>query len=158
VPSVDRGEIHRDAYINLHLLATGFAQEFEADFRPFGLTQGQFTVLWVLAESSQRNGLAVGQIADGLLTRRGDVTRLVDRLVEAGLVVRFPGVEDRRTVLVRITPAGRKLYRRVKTAVRSRHDQQWSSLDLQELATLDHLLQKARRNRRPVDRAHAPHE
>lgn len=44
------------------------------------------------------------------------VTQLADRLDQAGLVERVPGVEDRRTKLVRLTQAGAVIMRERRTA------------------------------------------
>lgn len=54
----------------------------------------------------------MGELADRLLLSRSGVTRLIDRMVEAGLVERcaFPG--DRRTALAALTGAGRSLFER----------------------------------------------
>ncbi|MEM9373108.1 MAG: MarR family transcriptional regulator, partial [Planctomycetota bacterium] len=48
--------------------------------------------------------LSAGQIAKGLDLTTGSVTTLVDRLMELGFVERVPSQQDRRSVLVRITP------------------------------------------------------
>ncbi len=98
----------------------------------------------MLAESPDRRGLSVGQLADALLTRRGDVTRSVDRLVNAGFVQRSTVPEDRRKALVRLSPASRNPCRRVKAKLRSRHIQPWSGLHTEALLMADQLLQKAR--------------
>lgn len=62
-----------------------------------------------LAPSGQRR---MGELADRLLLSRSGVTRLIDRMEQAGLVERcaFPG--DRRAALAALTDAGRELFER----------------------------------------------
>lgn len=70
-----------------------------------GLTPNQYNVLRIL-RGSRPAGLTCGQIADRMITRDPDVTRLTDRLVRAGLAERERAEADRRVVEVRITEAG----------------------------------------------------
>jgi DNA-binding MarR family transcriptional regulator len=60
---------------------------------------------------SRRGELPLGKIGDRLQVHRASVTNAIDRLVDQGLVERVPHEEDRRAVLARITPAGRRVAR-----------------------------------------------
>jgi DNA-binding MarR family transcriptional regulator len=51
-----------------------------------------------------------------LIAEAGHPSRLVDRLVEAGLVERRAAQDDRRRVELKLTPSGRRLARRVEKA------------------------------------------
>jgi DNA-binding MarR family transcriptional regulator len=55
--------------------------------------------------------LRMRELADRLLISRAALTRLVDRLVHAGLAERWHDEEDRRVVLVTLTAAGRRKQR-----------------------------------------------
>lgn len=55
--------------------------------------------------------LRMGGLAERLLVANSSCHRLVGRLVDAGLVERRVGPQDRREVLVGLTAAGRRLYR-----------------------------------------------
>jgi len=70
-----------------------------------GLTANQYNVLRILRGASP-GGLTCGHIAERMITRDPDVTRLTDRLVRSGLARRARGEGDRRVVEVCITPAG----------------------------------------------------
>jgi DNA-binding MarR family transcriptional regulator len=72
------------------------------------LTLNQYNVLRIL-RGSLPDGLASSEIADRMITRDPDVTRLVDRLEKRGLVTRVRGRQDRRVVEVRITEKGQEL-------------------------------------------------
>jgi MarR family transcriptional regulator, organic hydroperoxide resistance regulator len=55
---------------------------------------------------------ALKELGELLIAEAGHPSRLVDRLVEAGLVHRQPSEEDRRRIVLSLTPAGRKLEKR----------------------------------------------
>jgi DNA-binding MarR family transcriptional regulator len=67
-----------------------------------GVTSNELEVLGTLVA---RGPLSAGDIAKRTGLTSGAVTRLIDRLVERGSVRRRPDPEDRRRVLVEITPA-----------------------------------------------------
>jgi len=72
------------------------------------LTLNQYNVLRIL-RGSLPDGLASSEIADRMVTRDPDITRLVDRLENRGLVTRVRGRQDRRVVEVRISEEGQAL-------------------------------------------------
>ncbi len=74
------------------------------------LTPAQFGILEALHHVGP---LALGDLADKLLMTGGNVTYVMDRLEERDLVRRERWEEDRRVVLARLTPAGRRLMVRV---------------------------------------------
>src|SRR5213594_5074582 len=55
--------------------------------------------------------LTMGQLATALLFSKSGLTRLVDRLVEAGLVERLARPGDRRSLHIALTDAGEEKYR-----------------------------------------------
>ncbi len=67
-----------------------------------------YDVLWALEKSSNYR-LRLHELADELVLRRSNLTRLVDRMVQAGLVERETCESDRRGAFAVITPAGLKL-------------------------------------------------
>ena len=134
----------RDVHINVLLLANQNLEELEAICQPHGLSHAQYVALWTLCLHEDRGeGLPVGAVADGLLNRASDVTRLVDRLERSGLVERLPNPADRRSVLVRATTAGRDAFAAVTPALQDFHRRQWSHLSAAEVETLRVLLGKA---------------
>ncbi|MDH5521821.1 MAG: MarR family transcriptional regulator [Acidimicrobiia bacterium] len=67
--------------------------------------------------------IRMGDLADRLLLANSSCTRIVGRLVEAELLRRSRGDVDRREVVVDLTPAGRRLHRRM-AAVHTRDIEQ----------------------------------
>ncbi|MEH3117488.1 MAG: MarR family transcriptional regulator [Methylorubrum populi] len=84
-----------------------------AELRGLGLSIPQFDVLSTLTE---REGLTQQELAARLYVTKGNVSGLVDRLVEAGWVERRPIPGDRRSHALHLTPDGAELARQGITA------------------------------------------
>ena len=69
------------------------------------LPHAWFEVLLRLARSPERR-MAIGELGRQVLLTSGGITRLVDRMADAGLVTREPCPADRRVQWVRATPEG----------------------------------------------------
>lgn len=77
---------------------------FEAVAERHGLTSVQAKVLMFLDEATPMN-----RIAEGLCCDPSNITGVVDRLEERGLLAREESPTDRRIKFLRVTPAGKKL-------------------------------------------------
>ena len=106
------------------------------------LSPTQYNVLRILRGA--RAGLPCGEIANRMITRDPDVTRLLDRLEKRSLISRCRETKDRRTVMVRITTAGLKLLTRLDKPVQDGHRRQLGHLGGEQLQTLTELLRMAR--------------
>lgn len=83
-----------------------------------GRTLDEYDVLHQLAEAGRP--VRMTELAARLLVANSSCNRIVGRLVTDGLVTRQPGEQDRRQVLVALSPEGRRLHRRL--AVRHTRD------------------------------------
>ena len=79
--------------------------------KPLGLTGPQADALVVIGQAEP---IALKELGRLLIAEAGHPSRLVDRLVEAGLVERRAAKADRRRVELMLTPAGRRLARRIE--------------------------------------------
>jgi DNA-binding MarR family transcriptional regulator len=85
------------------------ARAIEAEVRDrlrvrFGVTLPQFDVMAALER--RPDGMTMTELSRFLMVSNGNVTGIVDRLVNDRLVIRTPGSEDRRSFLVRLTAKG----------------------------------------------------
>lgn len=135
--------LYEEAVLNIVRTASQLTYEAMEAFRPYGITTTQYNVLRILRGAGP-NGLPCGAIADRLVTRDSDVTRLLDRLTGQHLVERGRSAEDRRVVTVRITEAGSELLVRLEPVLRTLQQQQLGHLDSDTLAALIHGLEQAR--------------
>ena len=87
----------------------------EPYFARFGISGSQWAVLRTLlrAEAEGRKQLRLTDLGSRLLIRPPSVTGVVDRLQRMGFVARVASATDQRAKYVTLTPAGRKLLRRV---------------------------------------------
>lgn len=106
------------------------------------LSPVQYNVLRILRGAPE--GLACGEIANRMITRDPDITRLLDRMEKRGLISRARENRDRRMVVVRVTPAGRKVLERLDEPVRKIHSKQLGHLGKERLRLLGELLAAAR--------------
>ncbi|MFL5321274.1 MAG: MarR family winged helix-turn-helix transcriptional regulator [Myxococcaceae bacterium] len=65
--------------------------------------------LFVLQKLEEGGPATVGELAERTLTHQSSVSVVVGRLEKAGLVKRRPSKEDRRAVMVTLTPKGKSL-------------------------------------------------
>src|SRR5262245_26969922 len=134
----------QEATLNLLRTHDHLQQEFAGLFQAHGISSPQYNVLRIL-RGVGGDGLPCLEVAARMITRMPDITRLVDRLEQAGLAERARTAADRRKVLVRITPAGLALLERLDRPVLELHRRLLGHLTRGELAELNRLLVKIRR-------------
>ncbi len=108
-----------------------------------GISGPQYNVLRIL-RGHGGDGVPTQVIAGQMVTRMPDITRLIDRLEQAGFATRSRTPADRRVVLVRITEAGLDLLARLDRPVLELHKKLLGHLSKAELEQLNALLVKAR--------------
>ena len=112
-------------------------------FRDHDLTAQQYNALRLL-RGARPDGLRTLELAARLVSRAPDITRLLDKLAERGLIVRDRPAANRRVVDVGITPAGAALLRELRDPLRRCHLRQLGHLSRKQLDKLAALLQAAR--------------
>lgn len=136
--------VGRAVHVNVLLLANRNLDALEEICHDEGITHQQYVALWALCLADDPDaGVPIGTIADGLLNRASDTTRLIDRLERAGLAERRHSPSDRRVVLVRPTGEGRRVFAAVTPKLQAFHRHEWANLSAAELDTLNALLTKA---------------
>lgn len=87
-----------------------FLARTEANARSVGLTPQQHqALLSIKGGYPGRETISISELAQHLLIKNHSAVELVARLVNAGLVVREPSSQDRRTVWVSITAKGEEI-------------------------------------------------
>ena len=112
-------------------------------FDRHGLTAQQYNALR-LFRSAHPKRVPTLVLASRLVSRAPDVTRLLDKLADRGLIDRERPPQNRREVHVGITAAGAALLDELSAEVRACHERQLGHLSPEELRTLTDLLRKAR--------------
>jgi len=131
----------------LEVLRTGHALvgDLVELLKPHGLTQPQYNVLRIL-RGAGRAGLPTGEVGARMVaSREPDVTRLLMRMEERGLVARERRTDNRRFVTVRITVEGRRVLRSLDAPVAEMHVTQLRHMSRRKLELLAELLEQVRR-------------
>ena len=141
--------------VHLWLVLAKAARALEAHSRnhieTLGLGVSDFMVLEVLLH---KGPLPVNAIGDKVLLTSGSMTAAVDRLAAKGLVERQDDPADRRSRIVRLTPAGRKLITAAFRDHAEAMERAAEGVSTRERATLLRLLRKLGKGAEPhKDRA-----
>ena len=85
-------------------------------------------------------GLTLGDLSRRMMVSNGNITGLVERLVDSGHIVRMPHATDRRVSYVRLTEAGRTEFAKMAAQHGDWIAQMFSGLNAEEQRTLLRLL------------------
>lgn len=108
-----------------------------------GITHDQYNVLRIL-RGVHPAGHPRYAVAERLIDRSPDVTRLLDRLEREGFVERYRSDEDRRLSLSRITDEGLDLLETLDPEILAVHERFGAGLDTGELRELGRLCRAVR--------------
>ncbi|HEY0036881.1 MAG TPA: MarR family transcriptional regulator [Longimicrobium sp.] len=135
--------LEEEIFLNLARTYEALSAEIAELLRRHDLRPTQYNVLRILRGAGE-SGLTAGEIAERMITRDPDVTRLIDRLEKRGLVERWRCTHDRRVVWTRISPDGLEMIAPLDESMRELHVRQLAHLGPERLATLRDLLEEAR--------------
>lgn len=133
------GSLHQEAYLSVVRTSSALMDMVEDLLKPYGISATQYNVLRILRGAGE-GGLCRNDLRDRMLTRMPDMTRLLDRMEEAGLVTRSRESDDRRMVLTRVTPRGRDILKQLDKPMNQLHRKQLVLLDDVQLRSLIDLL------------------
>lgn len=139
--------VEEEVYLNLVRTTSVLAADFEKVFKEHGLSEATYNALRILRGAgvgAGARGRMTHEIGDELVARVPDITRLVDRLEQAGLAARARCDRDRRVVYVHITDKGLALLASLDEPLKELHKRQLAHMSRDELRTLNELLFKAR--------------
>jgi DNA-binding MarR family transcriptional regulator len=111
--------------------------------KAYGLSPTQYNALRIL-RGARDEGRACSEIAERMINRDPDITRLIDRLERRGLVARSREGRDRRVITTRITPAGLELLESLDRPIEAFNRKMLGPLGEQRLRALIQLLEAAR--------------
>jgi DNA-binding MarR family transcriptional regulator len=133
----------QEAFLSLARTAAVLSHETERELARLGLTPTQYNALRILRGAGEA-GLCGTEIRDRMIAQVPDVTRLLDRLDERGLVQRRRERANRRFVRARITDAGLRLLEETDPVMRELHQRQFGHMSDAQLNALVELTRLAR--------------
>lgn len=132
-----------ETFFNIVRVYERFWSQTSRFLKDHDLTMQQYQVAQILAGSSSKEGLPSLVVAQRMLNRVPDITRLLDRMERRGLVNRARSLKDRRVVLVRLSAAGRSLVDELDEPIRAFHRECFDHMSSDELCRLNQLLLQA---------------
>lgn len=136
--------LFQEAELNIVRTSNVLVNDFERMLKPYGITGTQYNVLRILRGAGP-DGLCRNEVAERLINRMPDATRLLDRMEEAGLVSRERSESDRRLVRTRITKKGRNLVDSLDDEVEQQHEKELGHMSKKDLEKLIELLTLVRK-------------
>jgi DNA-binding MarR family transcriptional regulator len=132
-----------EAFLNIMRTSALLQHAVAESIKPFGVTQVQYNVLRILRGAGE-SGLCRHEVRDRMVTPVPDVTRLLDRLQDRGLVTRERDAVDRRLVTATITDDGLELLKAVDRPLATTTRRLLGHMDERDLKRLGELLVLAR--------------
>lgn len=108
----------------------------------FDTTLPRFDLLAQLDRA--RNGMTLGELSRRMMVTNGNITGLVGRLADQGLVRRRPSPKDRRVQIVSLTGEGRRLFRTMARVNADWVGELFADLSGRDIETLMTLLAKTK--------------
>lgn len=135
--------LEQEAYLQLWRTYDRLREIDERVFQRHGITAQQYNALRIL-RSVRPHSLSTSALGARLVSRAADMTRLLDKLEDQGLIVRKRSDENRRVVFVSITAGGAAIVNRLAADVHRCGKEQLGHLERTTLRTLIGILQEAR--------------
>src|ERR1035438_2600047 len=107
--------LEAEVFLNLMRTTDALSRGGEEILKLVGLSPNQYNVLRILRGAGEQ-GLCCREVAERMVTRDPDITRLVDRLERRSLLTRSRDSKDRRIITVRISPDGLKTLKEIGRA------------------------------------------
>lgn len=123
-------------------LRTHLAREIDKTLAGHGLNSASFDVLATLRRSGPPYQLSPGDLIATTMVSSGTMTNRLDQLEKAGLIERSHNPDDRRSVIIALTPKGSALVDEAVTSHVANQHRLLENLSADERAALDGLLRK----------------
>ena len=141
-------EDHHDAlrlWLRMLTCTQLIEQQVRARLREqFETTLPRFDLMAQLERSA--DGLKMNELSKRMMVTGGNVTGIADQLEAEGMVQRIPLEGDRRALLIRLTPVGRKAFAEMASAHENWIVDSFAGLTVREVEALHKLLGKVKQH------------
>ncbi|GAB3037564.1 MarR family transcriptional regulator [Oleiagrimonas sp. MCCC 1A03011] len=134
----------------LHIVNAGLDQSEERWLKPYKLGNSEFRTLMMLYSSAEQQAHP-SDLCQWASQKPTNMTRIIDTLLERGLVTRRPSDADRRRIILEVTPEGSRLVRTLLPEVRPNVQALFHHFSRSEYRQLAGLLEKLLRNLDAMD-------
>lgn len=141
IQSSFKNEYHK-LIVNIQLTASRIIEKVQTVMKEHDLTSAQYNVLRILRGQNQ-NPASIGLIKERMIEPNSDVSRIIDRLVKKGLILRTENEIDRRQKDVMISKNGLDVLRKIDD-LNDLIPEVFKNLNEDDAQTLNALLDRAR--------------
>ncbi len=136
-----------EAVLSVYFTASMLKKRADRFFSEHGTTDVQYNLLLLLYyQADDSGGLSQVSLSEMMLVNRANITSLVDRMEEAGLVKRHDDPQDRRTKIVKLTARAKKMVNKIDGDYIKEVREIMSGLSKAETQRLVKILAKVREN------------
>lgn len=114
----DINTIHALAYFNLLKTGSWVEEKIKEALKPLNMTHAQLNALHILFENDSEP-VSANELKRKILVNNPDITRLLDRLVKKGYVVRETCPENRRKIDISLTDTGRDFFKKAHLSAKN---------------------------------------
>jgi MarR family transcriptional regulator, organic hydroperoxide resistance regulator len=133
--------LEQEVFLTLLWIADRMQWRLSEVLKQYGLSPTQYNALRIL-RGAGKDGLPCSEVAERMITRDPDITRLFDRMGKMSLVQRRRGSADRRVVVAQITNKGTELLKQLDPVLREFLHQLLGHAGTKNLKTLLNLLEE----------------
>jgi MarR family transcriptional regulator, transcriptional regulator for hemolysin len=123
----------------LHNTSRSWRQAVDRRLKYLGVSQASWMTIAFAAKA--HSPLSQSELADKLGVEGATMVAMIDRLVKAGLVIREASTTDRRVKRIVLTPAGTKIYEKVKAEALALRKELLANTDPKQLLIATELLE-----------------
>lgn len=120
-----------------------YHEDMDKVLHKHGVSKPIYRIMTVLREHQPAS---IGALAEVALTKRSTVSRIIDRMLEQGLVTTEANPEDNRITEVTLTPAGQQTLRKLTPIVGRQFVRATQGISERDIANLLKTLQKISQN------------
>ena len=128
--------------LRIHRISTYLHHNLEQVLSHYTIQPAEFSVLETLRKETQPHCLTPTELSTAMLFSSGGLTKVLNRLNVAGLIIRIDNPNDKRGRLVQLTETGQRLIDKIIVELHTDEQKRMSILSENEKAQLNTLLAK----------------
>jgi DNA-binding MarR family transcriptional regulator len=128
-----------EAFLSILRTAAVLEHQIGEVLRPYGITTTQYNVLRILRGAGAQ-GLCGREVAERLVSKVPDVSRLLDRMEDTGLIQRERDADDRRHITTRISAKGLRVLEETSPALEAAEASRFARLSPDRIRDLIDIL------------------
>lgn len=133
---------YNKATVNIMFTSAWIFSKYAKILKPYNITEQQYNVLKILQQRLPQSA-TINFILEGMIDKMSNASRLVDKLVKKGLVIKTTSYYDLRAVEVSLTEKGINLLDELSLVIND-FENDFLKLNQKEISLLNVLLEKIR--------------